>query len=411
VRQQALAVLALLAALAAPLGGAAAQDTDQGAAPDADWTSVLAAAKGQTVYWNAWGGDERINAYIAWVGTRVAETYGITLRHVKLADTADAVARVLAEKAAGETTGGTVDLIWINGENFAAMKRSGLLFGPFTQRLPNFRLVDFDGKPTTLVDFTVPVDGLEAPWGMAKINFIYDSARVTETPGSIPALLDWARAHPGRFTYPAPPDFIGSTFLKQALIELTPDPGLLQREAPEGDAFARATAPLWAYLEALHPYLWRGGKTFPASGNAQIQLLDDGEVDIAISFYPSDAASLILNGRLPKSARVFVLDGGTIGNTHFVAIPFNARSKAGAMVVANFLLSPEAQARKQNVQVWGDQTVLDMAKLSPADRAMFAPPRDNPALLSPADLGPTLLEPHPSWMTRIEAEWQARFGS
>lgn len=410
-RQQALAVLALLAALAAPLGGAAAQDTDQGAAPDADWTSVLAAAKGQTVYWNAWGGDERINAYIAWVGTRVAETYGITLRHVKLADTADAVARVLAEKAAGETTGGTVDLIWINGENFAAMKRSGLLFGPFTQRLPNFRLVDFDGKPTTLVDFTVPVDGLEAPWGMAKINFIYDSARVTETPGSIPALLDWARAHPGRFTYPAPPDFIGSTFLKQALIELTPDPGLLQREAPEGDAFARATAPLWAYLEALHPYLWRGGKTFPASGNAQIQLLDDGEVDIAISFYPSDAASLILNGRLPKSARVFVLDGGTIGNTHFVAIPFNARSKAGAMVVANFLLSPEAQARKQNVQVWGDQTVLDMAKLSPADRAMFAPPRDNPALLSPADLGPTLLEPHPSWMTRIEAEWQARFGS
>jgi len=411
VRQQALAVLALLAALAAPLGGAAAQDTDQGAAPDADWTSVLAAAKGQTVYWNAWGGDERINAYIAWVGTRVAETYGITLRHVKLADTADAVARVLAEKAAGETTGGTVDLIWINGENFAAMKRSGLLFGPFTQRLPNFRLVDFDGKPTTLVDFTVPVDGLEAPWGMAKINFIYDSARVTETPGSIPALLDWARAHPGRFTYPAPPDFIGSTFLKQALIELTPDPGLLQRQAPEGDAFARATAPLWAYLEALHPYLWRGGKTFPASGNAQIQLLDDGEVDIAISFYPSDAASLILNGRLPKSARVFVLDGGTIGNTHFVAIPFNARSKAGAMVVANFLLSPEAQARKQNVQVWGDQTVLDMAKLSPADRAMFAPPRDNPALLSPADLGPTLLEPHPSWMTRIEAEWQARFGS
>jgi len=415
VRQQALAVLALLAALAAPLGGAAAQeagqDTDRGAAPDADWTSVLAAAKGQTVYWNAWGGDERINAYIAWVGTRVAGTYGITLRHVKLADTADAVARVLAEKAAGETTGGTVDLIWINGENFAAMKRSGLLFGPFTERLPNFRLVDFGGKPTTLVDFTVPVDGLEAPWGMAKINFIYDSARVTETPGSISALLDWARAHPGRFTYPAPPDFIGSTFLKQALIELTPDPGLLQRKAPEGDAFARATAPLWAYLEALHPYLWRGGKTFPASGNAQIQLLDDGEVDIAISFYPSDAASLILNGRLPKSARVFVLDGGTIGNTHFVAIPFNARSKAGAMAVANFLLSPEAQARKQNVRIWGDQTVLGMAKLSPADRAMFAPPSGNPALLSPAELGPTLLEPHPSWMTRIEAEWQARFGS
>jgi len=391
-------ILALLCVLTVPAASATAQT--------GDWSAVLAAARGQTVFWNAWGGDERINAYIAWVGTRVAAEHSVTLRHVKLADTADAVARVLAEKTAGKTSDGTVDLIWINGENFAAMKRSDLLFGPFADRLPNYRLVDFDGKPTTLI-----VDGLEAPWGMAKINFIYDSTRVRETPRSVPALLDWARAHPGRFTYPAPPDFIGSTFLKQALIELTLDPGLLQREAPEGADFAHATAPLWSYLEALHPQLWRGGETFPTSGNAQIQLLDDGEVDIAISFYPSDAASLILNGRLPKSARVFVFDGGTIGNTHFVAIPFNARSKEGAMVVANFLLSPEAQARKQNLEVWGDQTVLHMAKLSPADRALFAPPADNPALPAPAALGPTLLEPHPSWMTRIEAEWQARFGT
>jgi len=373
------------------------------------WDQALAQARGQTVFWNAWGGDERINAYIAWVGRRVAEDHGITLRHVKLSDTADAVARVLAEKAAGRSQGGSVDLIWINGENFAAMKRQGLLFGPFTQSLPNYQLVDFAGKPTTRIDFTVPVDGLEAPWGMAKINFIYDSARVQDTPGSIPALLDWAEAHPSRFTYPAPPDFTGSTFLKQVLIELTPDAALLQKEVPEGAAFARATAPLWAYLEALHPRLWRGGEVFPASGTQQLQSLDDGELDIAISFYPSDAASMIVNGRLPDSARVFVLDGGTIGNTHFVAIPYNANAKEGAMVVANFLMSPEAQARKQSLETWGDQTVLAMDKLSPQDRRMFEAGAAHPALLTPTQLGPTLLEPHPSWMTRIEAEWQQRF--
>jgi putative thiamine transport system substrate-binding protein len=370
---------------------------------------VLAEARGQSVFWNAWGGDERINAYIAWVGARVAEDYGITLRHVKLSDTADAVARVLAEKTAGRDTGGSVDLIWINGENFAAMKRQGLLFGPFTEILPNYQLVDFAGKPTTRIDFTVPVEGLEAPWGMAKINFIYDSARVQETPRSIPAFLDWAEAHPGRFSYPAPPDFTGSTFLKQALIELTPEPAMLQKAAPGAAAFAQATAPLWAYLEALHPQLWRGGKLFPASGTAQLQLLDDGELDIAISFYPSDAASMIVNGRLPESARVFVLDGGTIGNTHFVAIPYNARAKEGAMVVANFLMSPEAQARKQSLAAWGDQTVLDMDKLSPGDRRAFEAEAAHPALLTPTQLGPTLLEPHPSWMTRIEAAWQKRF--
>jgi len=375
-----------------------------------NWDTVAAKAKGQTVYWNAWGGDERINAYIAWAGKRLWDDYGITLRHVKLSDTGEAVSRVLAEKSAGRDADGSVDLIWINGENFAAMKRNGLLFGPFTQALPNFKLVDFAGKPTTLVDFTVPVEGLEAPWGMAKINFVYDSARVQTPPRSIPAFLEWAKANPGRFTYPAPPDFIGSTFLKQVLIELTPDTELLQKPAPEGAAFESATAPLWHYLEALHPHLWRGGKTFPASGTAQTQMLDDSEVDIAISFYPSDAASLVQNGRLPETARVFVLDGGTIGNTHFVAIPYNARAKEGAMVLANFLMGPEAQARKQDTVVWGDQTVLDVAGLPARDKKRFDDLPSHPALLPPEALGPTLLEPHPSWMTRIEAEWQRRFG-
>ncbi len=138
-------------------------------------------------------------------------------------------------------------------------------------------------------------------------------------------------------------------------------------------------------------------------------MLDDGELDIAISFYPSDAASMIVNGRLPDSARVFVLDGGTIGNTHFVAIPYNANAKAGAMVVANFLMGPEAQARKQSLETWGDQTVLAMDKLAPGERRLFEAGAAHPALLSPVQLGPTLLEPHPSWMTRIEAEWRKRF--
>jgi len=144
-------------------------------------------------------------------------------------------------------------------------------------------------------------------------------------------------------------------------------------------------------------------------GEMFLQLLEDGEVDIAISFYPSDAASLIETGRLPESARSFDLSGGTIGNTHFVAIPFNARSKEGAMVLANFLMSPEAQARKQDLEVWGDATVLDLAKLSPTQRRAFDALPKHPALLPPEALGPTLLEPHPSWMTRIEAEWQRRF--
>jgi putative thiamine transport system substrate-binding protein len=391
----------ILAVLSAPLRAEAAEAFD--------WSDTIAKARGQEVFWNAWGGDQRINAYIAWVGERVHAEYGVTLRHVKLSDTAEAVRKVLAEKSAGRTTGGSVDLIWINGENFKAMKDQGLLFGPFAEQLPNFALVDVDNKPTTRSDFTVPTDGLEAPWGMARLNFIYDSARFATPPRSMAALLDHAKANPGRVAYPAPPDFIGTTFLKQVVYETAPDPGVLQR--PAGDNFDAVTAPMWRYLDALTPNLWRSGRLYPKNGPALIRLLDDGEVDIAISFYPSDASSAIANGLLPETARTFVLDGGTIGNTHFVAIPFNASGRAGAMVVADFLMSAEAQAHKQNPEVWGDDTVLAMDRLDAAGRKLFADLPRGAATLAPDELGPTLPEPHPSWMTRIEETWLARYGS
>jgi putative thiamine transport system substrate-binding protein len=376
----------------------------------ASWDDTLAEARGQTVYWHAWGGDPQINAYIDWVGDQVQERNGIDLVHVKLSDTAEAVARVVAEKAAGRAEEGAVDLIWINGENFASMKAQNLLFGPFVADLPHFRHVDTKGKPTTLVDFTVPTDGLEAPWGMAQFVFVHDTATVADPPRSIPALLDWAKAHPGRFTYPAPPDFVGTTFLKHVLAELTDQPEALDHPVDQAD-FAAVTAPMWRWLEEARPYLWRKGEGHPVSGPALHQLLDDGEVDLSMAFNPAEASAAIESGRLPESVRTFVLDDGTIGNTHFVAIPFNAAHKAGAMVVADFLMSPEAQAHKQDPRVWGDGTVLDVAVLPAEDRARFDALPRGIATLPPDELTPVRPEPHPSWMVEIEAEWLRRFSS
>jgi putative thiamine transport system substrate-binding protein len=376
----------------------------------ASWDETLAAARGQTVYWHAWGGDPQVNAYIAWVGDQVQARHGIELVHVKLTDTAEAVARVVAEKAAGRTEGGAVDLIWINGENFASMKAQDLLFGPFVAVLPSFRYVDTAGKPTTLVDFTVPTDGLEAPWGMAQFVFIHDTATVREPPRSIPALLEWAKANPGRFSYPAPPDFIGTTFLKHVLLELTGQPDALERPVAKAD-FAAVSAPVWQWLEEVRPYLWRKGQTYPVSGPALHQLLDDGEVDLSMAFNPAEASAAISAGRLPETVRSFILEAGTIGNTHFVAIPFNAAHAAGAMVVADFLMSPEAQAEKQDPRVWGDGTVLDLAALPPDDRARFDALPLGVATLPPEALTPVRPEPHPSWMEAIEAEWLRRFSS
>ena len=398
-------LLAAVAALGLVISVARAGGPDP-----ADWPAVLAEARGQTVYFHAWGGEPRINDYIAWAADEVAGRYGVRIVHVKVSDTAEVVSRVLTEKAAGRAQGGAVDLVWINGENFAAMKREGLLQEHgWADRLPNYRFVDVAGQPTVERDFTVPVEGLEAPWGMARLVFFHDTARLEDPPRSAAALAEWIAENPGRFTYPQPPDFIGTTFLKQLLVELAPTPAVLQEPATDA-MFAAATAPLFAWLDAAHPNLWRSGRAFPRDYGNLRRLLADGEVDIAFAFNPADASSAIADGELPDTVRSFVFDQGTLGNTHFVAIPFNASAAAGAMVLADFLMSPEAQARKQDPAIWGDPTVLALDEVPPEDRARFAALDLGIATLPPEKLGPALPEPHPSWVERIEYEWARRYG-
>jgi putative thiamine transport system substrate-binding protein len=379
----------------------------------ADWSAVLEDAKGETVYWNAWGGSENINAYIAWAGGEIEKRYGVKLVHVKLDDTANAVAKVVAEKAAGKSEGGTVDLIWINGENFASMKKQELLLSPgWAEKLPNWKFVDAQGKPTIRTDFTIPVEGLESPWGMAKLVFFHDSARTKaqDLPKSSKELVEWAAKNPGRFSYPQPPDFIGTSFLKQVLSETIADKSKLLAQVKE-EEFAEVTKPMFELLDKLHPNLWRQGKTYPKNYPDMKQLMNDGELDITFAFNPAEATAGIAAGELPNTVRSFTFPGGTLGNTHFVGIPYNANAKAGALVLADFLISPEAQARKQDPKVWGDPTVLNINALPDADKASFAALDLGIATLKPEELGPALDEPHPSWMERIETEWKRRYGA
>lgn len=376
------------------------------AADPAAWARTLQAARGQKVWFNAWAGSERINAYLQWAGVELERRFGVRLEHVKIADAAEVVRRVRTERQAGRLADGSVDAVWINGENFHAMKRDGLLHGPFAESLPAYAAVDTVGKPTTRIDFSEPVDGMEAPWGMAQLTFYGDGARVPRPPLSLAELTAFAKANPGRVSYPRPPDFHGSTFLKQVLLEAAPDRAPFQAPVV-ATRFAALTAPLWQALDALHPHLWRQGRQFPASNAAMRQMLVDGELLINLTFNPNEAASEIAAKRLPASVVSWQHRGGTIANTHFIAIPFNARAKEGAMVLIDFLMSPLAQARKADIAHWGDPTVLALDRLSAADRALFVQPGVAGVVAQPA---PALPEPHASWVGAIEQEWARRHG-
>jgi putative spermidine/putrescine transport system substrate-binding protein len=226
------------------------------------WTEVLGIARGQTVDWFMWGGFPSTNAYVnGYVAPRVKELYGVKLRQVPVKDISEVVSKILVEKQAGKIKDGEVDLMWINGENFRTCKRNGLLYGPFADILPNQKYVDWS-RPSVKNDFGEPVQGLESPWGSAQVVMIYDSRRTPHPPQTMGELLNWIRNHPGRFAYPAPPDFTGSVFVRHVFYHVAGDVQSWQATF-DPKRFDKAAKKTYQALRELAPYLWREGKTYP----------------------------------------------------------------------------------------------------------------------------------------------------
>lgn len=333
------------------------------------WNQITAAAQGQTVSLWMWGGDPQGNAYVDTVLAPAVAKLGVTLRRVPVADTKDALTRVLSERQAG-ITDGAVDLVWVNGDNFATGQQAGAWRCGWSATLPNMELTDTN-DPLLAKDFGQPVKGCEAPWHKAQFTFVYDSAKISQPPTSLTGLLAWSKAHPGRFTYPAPPDFTGSVFVRQVLYSTAGG----YREVPstyDKAAFDRLTPALWNTLNDARPSLWRGGKTYPRDSVALDKLYADGEVDLTMTYGPATLTDLVAKGTFPKTTKVLALDEGTVGNASFLAIPATSPHADAAMVVANAALSPAQQAAKANPSTWGQFTVLDTSRLSGADAGRFS---------------------------------------
>lgn len=380
-RRLVVAVLLVVAALAlAACGGdrAVTSGAQSTALPGGSWQTTLDRARGQTVRWWLYGGDERVNRYIDERVAPRAARLGIRLRRVPIDDTASAVQRVASELRAGRDSDGGVDLIWINGENFAQGKADGLWLREWAGRLPNARLLD-GGDPALTRDFGVPVGGQESPWSRAALVFAYDRVRM-RPPRDLDGLLAYARAHPGRITYPAPPDFTGSAFVRFVV-------------QTKGEAAA------FAYLRELQPLLWRGGRSHPKSEAELNRLFGDGTVDVAMSYDPGFVQTAVRQGTFADTARPLVLEGRTLQNVSFVTIPVNAARRAGALVIANLLLDPQLQAQKADPNVLGAPSVL------PADALPATTSRGASAYLL-RDFGTPIAELPADRVSVLERRWK-----
>jgi len=348
----------------------------------ASWEEILEAAKGTTVTFYGWGGDENRNN---WLNTTVAdyvkEHYDIRLEVVGM-NIDDILAKLSGEKQAGAKKG-SIDMIWINGENFYSARDNGLLWGPFTDKLPNMEAYIDLTDPETLNDFCMPINGYEAPYAKAQLVMYADTSRTPDLPASAEELLQFAKANPGKVTYPALPDFTGSAFVRNLIYETC---GWEQFQTMEADydTVKAAIEPALDYLRQLNPYLWNEGKTFPDSSSTVDAMFADGELVMCMSYSPFTVATGIAQGTYTGTTQTFVFDEGTIGNTNYMAIGFNSPNKAGAMVVINAIISGEIQLT-QYAQL-RELPVVAAEKLSADEKAAFDAVDLGRGVLSQAEL-------------------------
>ncbi|MEO1312413.1 MAG: ABC transporter substrate-binding protein [Pseudomonadota bacterium] len=402
-------IAALLASTFVPLG-AVADTADGDALIGQPWEAVTEMARGGEVNWFLWGGSDNINQYVSeYIGGILKDRYDITLNRVGLSDTVEAVNIVLGEKESGVTDAGSVDMIWINGENFRTMKQGDLAFCGYLDTLPNNALVNWD-NPAIANDFGVPVDGCEVPWSKAQFAFAYDTARTESPPRSIGELIEWVQENPGEFTYPAPPDFNGSVFVRHVFYHAAGGVENLLGEFDQAK-YDEVSAKTWEILNDMEPNLWREGATYPTSIAALEQLYANQEVSLTFNYEPAGVGINIDNGTFPPTTQGYGLTDGTIGNTNYTIIPFNSPNKAAALVLQNVLLSGEAQVQKALPDVWGTAPAIEIDRTSAEVQAKFAGIEKHPNVVPAEELAKAALpELQASWISAIEKGWLENVG-
>lgn len=328
-------------------------------------------ARGKTVTFYGYGGDEKANQWVDEVVTPAMKTkYDVTVKRVPM-DINEILNKLSTEKEAGSKTG-DIDVIWINGENFYTAKQAGLLYGPITNKVDSFeKLMDTKGHAAKY-DFGVKTEGYEVPYGTAQIVFGGDKEKFTAGfPTSTEKLLDYAKANPGKITYTAPPEFTGSAFVRNVICDIVGYEKVEAAPATKAGLY-KVIKPGLDYLNTIKPYLWQAGKTYPKTPAELDQMFAAGQVDMTYSYSQMHVAEKRSDQEFKDTTESFLFDKGTIANQNYLAIANTSKEKGAALALINEMTSESAQLKKAEAKYGYSIPPFDPQKLSPAANEQLA---------------------------------------
>ncbi|ADR21271.1 ABC transporter substrate-binding protein [Marivirga tractuosa] len=332
----------------------------------ASWDEITQEATGTSVNFMMWQGSPVINDYINnYVKPTLKKNYNITL-NISSGQGPEIVQLMMGEKQANSKEG-QVDMVWINGETFFQLRKIEALWGPFTEKLPNSKYIDFK-DPFIGIDFQQAINGMECPWGISQFAFVYDTAKTPAPPKTLAELEIFVKTHPGTFTISN--DFSGMTVLKCFMAELSGKPDGLDGEFNQ-QKYDTLSTKLWDYINRNRKYFWKEGQTFPKEHSKMDQMFASGEILLSYGFSEGGIEDKVSQGLFPKSTKGYAWENGTVLNSNYLGITYNAKNKAGAMQVINFLISPEAQLKRAEPSGMNANPVLDIAKLPEEYKTQF----------------------------------------
>ncbi|HAS73178.1 MAG TPA: ABC transporter substrate-binding protein [Clostridiales bacterium UBA8960] len=266
--------------------------------------------------------------------------------------------KLVGDKA-GEVTFGDIDIILIENEGFKNAYNRGLLYGPFSDKLPNVKQ-NLDMRSLNMTSREgIKTNGYSVPYSRSQLSFIYNQDVFYETPTNFSDLIQLIKQNKNRFTYPDPRvTKEGEAFIFSILSEYIDFEDFLL-ENFDRVAFGEAITPGIDRLIELKPYLFENGTKYPQTIRALDDLFINGALMMSLSMQYNYVTDKLREYEYPENASTFIIPTGVATYDEIAAIAFNSPNKSGAMVALDALLSPAMQASKYNPRVWGSLPVYD----------------------------------------------------
>jgi putative spermidine/putrescine transport system substrate-binding protein len=193
-----------------------------------------------------------------------------------------------------------------------------------------------------------PVKGAAIPYRGSSVVLAYDSKNVPNPPKTLSALLQWIKAHPGKFTYNSPNSGgSGYSFAETVVDSFIPANILRQMQTGYVPNLESNWKQGFDLLHSLNQYVYQG--VYPNGNAAVLDLLGKGQIWVA-PVWSDQSLTALKTGQLPPSIHLTQIASPSFtGGAAYLGVPKSAKHKVDVYKFVDYILSPAAQTQIINV--------------------------------------------------------------